>query len=81
MTIEIPDTLLGNYTEAEVKLQIALALFQQEFFTLAQASRFAGMNRWDFQRELGRRKIPVHYGVEELEQDMKTLDTLFGDCS
>ena len=48
-------------------------LFQKEKLTLAQASRFAGMNRIAFQHLLPSRQIPVHYDVEDFEQDIKNL--------
>jgi predicted HTH domain antitoxin len=48
-------------------------LFQKEKLTLAQASRFAGMNRIAFQHLLASRQIPVHYDVEDFEQDLKNL--------
>ena len=59
--------------EGEMKQEIAVLLFQKEKLTLAQASRFAGMNRIDFQHLLASRQIPVHYGVEDFEQDIKNL--------
>ncbi len=36
-------------TEAEMRQEIAVMLFQREKLTLAQASRFAGMHRVAFQ--------------------------------
>jgi predicted HTH domain antitoxin len=60
-------------TEAEMKLEIAVMLFQKEKLTLAQASRFAGMNRIAFQHLLASRQITVHYGGEDFEQDIKNL--------
>ncbi|MEH2052289.1 UPF0175 family protein [Nostoc sp.] len=44
-----------------------------EILTLAQASRFAGINRIAFQYVLASRQISVHYGVEDFEQDIKNL--------
>ena len=75
MSIVITDELLSatRMTEAEMKQEIAVLLFQKEKLTLAQASRFAGMNRIAFQHLLASRKIPVHYGVEDFEQDIKNL--------
>ncbi len=75
MSIVISDELLvaARMTEAEMKQEIAVLLFQKEKFTLAQASRFAGMNRVAFQHLLASRHIPVHYGVEDFEQDIKNL--------
>jgi predicted HTH domain antitoxin len=75
MSIAIPDEILAatRMTEAEMKLEISVMLFQKEKLTLAQASRFAGMNRIAFQHLLASRQIPVHYDVEDFEQDIKTL--------
>ena len=60
-------------TEAEMRQEIAVMLFQKEKLTLAQASRFAGMHRVAFQHLLASRQIPVHYDVEDFEQDIKNL--------
>lgn len=81
MTIQIPDSVLqqSGFTPATIKLEIALVLFQKEIFTLAQAGRFAGLHRMTFQKELAKRKIPLHYDEEMLENDLRTLNALFGD--
>ncbi|MDJ0898685.1 MAG: UPF0175 family protein [Xenococcus sp. MO_188.B8] len=76
MSLVIPDEFLqtADISEAELQLEIAILLFQQEKITLGTASQFAGMNQLDFQRILGSRKIPIHYGVDEFKQDLKTLE-------
>src|SRR2546428_81710 len=61
---------------AEIKQELALALFQREKLTLGQASQLAGMNQWQFQQLLGSRNIPIHYGVADFEADLRTLDDL-----
>ncbi|HLO84218.1 MAG TPA: UPF0175 family protein [Nostocaceae cyanobacterium] len=78
MSIVISDEIIAatHMTEAEMKQEIAVMLFQKEKLTLAQASRFAGMNRMAFQHLLASRQIPVHYGVEDFEQDIKTLQEM-----
>jgi len=75
MSILISDDILqsARLTEDELKQEIAVLLFQKEKLTLAQASRFAGMTRLQFQHLLASRKIPVHYDVAEFEEDLKTL--------
>ncbi len=79
MDITIPDAAIqkAGFSEDRVKLEIALALFQMDILTLAQAARVAGLHRMPFQEELAKRKIPVHYGIEELEEDLKTLNISF----
>lgn len=75
MSVVIADEMLTKtrMTEAEMYQEIAVMLFQKEKLTLAQASRFANMHRIAFQQLLASRKIPVHYGVEDFEQDIKNL--------
>jgi predicted HTH domain antitoxin len=75
MSITILDEILTTtrMTEAEMQQEIAVMLFQKEKLTLAQASRFAGMNRIAFQHLLASRQIPVHYDVEDFEKDIKNL--------
>jgi predicted HTH domain antitoxin len=48
-------------------------LFQKEKLTLAQASRFAGINRIAFQHLLASRQIPMHYDIEDFDNDIKNL--------
>jgi predicted HTH domain antitoxin len=68
-------------SEPEIKLNLALFFFQEDLFTLAQASEFAGICRLEFQQELGKRKIPVHYDEVDLERDWANLRSVFGDRS
>lgn len=77
MSLVIPDEFLqtAKISEAELRLEIAILLFEQEKITLGTASQFAGMNQLEFQQILGKRKISIHYGVEEFRQDLKTLET------
>ncbi|MBD2576533.1 UPF0175 family protein [Oscillatoria sp. FACHB-1406] len=66
---------LANIPDAELKLELALLLFKQEKITLGTASQIAGLNQLEFQRHLGRRQIPIHYGIDDFRQDLKTLET------
>ena len=76
MSLVIPGEFLqtARISEADLKLEIALLLFQQEKITLGTASQFVGMSQLELQRILGSRKIPIHYGVEDFQQDLKTLE-------
>ncbi|MBP6811051.1 MAG: UPF0175 family protein, partial [Saprospiraceae bacterium] len=47
--------------------------FKEEIFTLGQAALLAELPQLIFQQELAKRKIAVHYGVEELRQDLQHL--------
>jgi predicted HTH domain antitoxin len=78
MTITIPDSILEatRMSESELRQEIAVLLFEKEKLTLAQASRLAEMGRLQFQHLLASRDIPVHYDVEDFEQDLDTLSRL-----
>lgn len=57
----ISDDILeaAHLSEAEVRLEIALALFAQDRLSLSQAARLANLSQSDFQSHLPARKIPV----------------------
>ena len=78
MLVTLPDDLLEStkLTEAELKAELALALFQRERLTLGQAAELAGLPQLDFQRLLANRRIPIHYGIEEMQQDLRRVQGL-----
>ena len=75
MPVTISDEVLqaAHISEPELKQVLALALFQKERLTLAQASRLAEMTQLAFQALLAERRIPIHYGVQEFREDLRTL--------
>lgn len=73
MTIHIPDQAIADRDESKVRLALALAMYQQDIFTLGQSAKLANLSQPTFQKELGKRHIPVHYGVEEFERDVLTV--------
>jgi predicted HTH domain antitoxin len=74
MPVTIPDAVLAaaHISESELKQELALTLFRQERLTLGQASRLAEMTQLAFQALLADRQIPIHYGVEEFREDVRT---------
>jgi predicted HTH domain antitoxin len=75
MPVTISDDVLtaAQMSELEIKWELALTLFQQEKLTLGQARRLAGLSHLGFQALLAERQIPIHYGVDEFHQDLRTL--------
>lgn len=73
MTIADDVLASAHMSELELKRVLAVALFQQERLTLAQASRLAEMGQLEFQARLAERGIPIHYGVEEFREDIRGL--------
>ena len=78
MGVTITDEMLAaaRMTEAEMKQEIAIVLFQKDKFTLARASRFAEMDRIAFQQILASRQISIHYGIEDFERDIQNLKAI-----
>jgi len=76
VNLEIPDDILRatHLSPAELRVEIAVMLFQKEKLTLGRAAELADMGQLEFQRLLASREIPIHYDVEELEEDLETLD-------
>ena len=76
--IEIPREILNitHMTPGELKGELAVYLFQQGKLSFGKAREMAGMSVWDFQFMLGSRNIPVHYDVEDYEEDRTTLKEL-----
>ena len=78
MTVTLPDGLLEStkLTEAELVRELALTLFQSERLTLGQAAQLCALPQLDFQRLLASRQIPIHYGLEEMRQDLRRMEGL-----
>ncbi|MEM9681501.1 MAG: UPF0175 family protein [Bacteroidota bacterium] len=78
MTITISKEISNHIglKQEELLLEIAILLFQQERLTLSQASKLVEWHQAQFQKELGRRKIPIHYGEDELLKDIETLQRI-----
>jgi predicted HTH domain antitoxin len=71
ITIDLPDSL--SLSEAELRTELAIALFQQDRISLGSASKIAGIHVMDFQKLISDRGICVHYDVEEFQQDVQHL--------
>jgi predicted HTH domain antitoxin len=76
MSLVIPDEFLqtAHISEADLKLEIAILLLQQQKITVGAASQFVGINQQEFQQVLGSRKTSILYGVEDFQQDLRTLE-------
>jgi predicted HTH domain antitoxin len=71
ITIDLPDSL--QITEADLRTELAITLFQQERVTLGTASQIAGMHQMEFHQLMGSRGICIHYDVAEFEEDLHNI--------
>ena len=78
MLIEIDNEALRGLelTEEQARLDLALGLFIDKRVTLGRGAEIARLSQADFMKELGRREIPIHYDIEDLRADLRTLDAL-----
>ena len=75
MTVTIPDDLIGNMklNEQEVLVDIAIGLYKREQVSLGRTAEIANMSSPAFLDELGRRKIPINYDINDLHADLASL--------
>ena len=60
----------------EIKRSLAICLFKKGVLSFGKAASLAGMCKSDFMDLLNEEKIPLHYGVEALERDIKAVEEL-----
>lgn len=75
MQLTLPEAVETKLSPQEVALHLAIGLFVSEEVTLGQAAEIAGLTQSVFLQELGRRRIPIHYGMEELAEDLKVVES------
>jgi predicted HTH domain antitoxin len=78
ITIEIPNRLLhaARATPDELKVELAVQLYERRRLGIGQARELAGMSLWQFRQLLGSRGIAPHYDVADLDDDMQTWCSL-----
>lgn len=81
MELTLPKSLDERLSPRDAALHLAIGLFVTEEATLGQAAQTAGLSQAEFLRELGRRRIPIHYGKEELEADLKAVESILAKGS
>lgn len=65
-----------NMTEAELKTEPAVLLYQKQKLSMGLAARLADMDRIGFQFLLGSRQITVNYDEAAFEEDLKTIEQM-----
>ncbi len=82
VVVELPQDLVEQLSwppsrlAEQLRLELAVHLYQTERLTAAQARRLARLERWDFLDELRARQIPLRYGVAQAEEDLATAEAL-----
>ena len=76
MELTLPQPLAERLNKQDTMLHLAIGLFVTEEATLGQAAEVAEMTQTQFLRELGRRRISIHYGKDELAADLEAVEAL-----
>lgn len=71
MKLELPEHLAATLAERDILLDLAAGMYASDHATLGQAAEVAGVSQAEFQRELGRRRIPVHFDMADLAHDLQ----------
>ena len=74
VTIEIPQRLLrsARVTPNDLRIELAVQLYEQRRLAIGHARELAGMSLWQFRQLLASRRIVPHYDVADLDDDMQT---------
>ncbi len=80
IVIEVPEGLRipPGELEERLRIELALRLYEKGIASLGQARRIAGISKWDFLELLAKEGIPLHYGEEELKEDLEVAKKLAG---
>ncbi len=78
VVIEVPEGLRipPGELEERLRIELTLRLYEKGIASLGQARRIAGLTKWDFLELLAREGIPLHYGEEELKEDLEVAKKL-----
>ncbi len=78
MSILIPDDIVrvSKMTEGELKLEIAIMLYQQGKIGSGKVRAWTGLTVIEFQHQLALRGLCINYDVEDFQSDVKTLESM-----
>jgi predicted HTH domain antitoxin len=77
LTIEIPGEIVSTMKlprkriKEHLLIDIAASFYHQGILSFGKARQLCNLSKWEFQKELGIRKIERHYEEKDLEEDIK----------
>lgn len=63
-------------SEQQLRQELALWLYAKGKLSLGRAAKFSGLNKPEFMHLMAANNIDLNYSVEDLEDDMKTIEKL-----
>ena len=82
ITMDIPDDLIQairlpeEEIEKRLMVELAIRLYRKRLMNFGKARKLANMAYWDFYDLLGQEGVLRNYDVNELEEDLQTLEAL-----
>ena len=78
ISVDIPQDIFDSarLTVPELKRKVAVHLYAEGRLSVGKARELADMSLWEFRQLLALRKIPVHFGLDDLQNDTATLQKL-----
>lgn len=61
---------------SELKIDLAIYLYDKEKLSMGQAKKLAGLTQIEFQKEMSKRGVFIKYDIEDLEKDLENLNQL-----
>jgi predicted HTH domain antitoxin len=72
ITIDNKPLQLSEEQEKNIRLEIAVMLYEKADYSFYVAAKFAGLHLMDFVKELGKREISI-YSEETFFKDLETI--------
>lgn len=76
MTVSLPEEIERQFTSEDLRLHLAIGMFLDHRVTLGQGASIAGISQSDFLRELGSRRISIHYDEADAAADIAAVERL-----
>ncbi|WKN40761.1 UPF0175 family protein [Tunicatimonas pelagia] len=75
MALIISDETLAKaqLTEQDFLIDLACYLYDKKRLSMGKTRELADLNLLDFQKELAKREIDIHYTQEDLDKDLQNL--------
>ncbi len=83
ITVEIPDSLTQaiklpeEEIAARLHVELAIRLYRKKLLNFGKARDLAKMTYWDFYELLGKEGIERDYNVDDLNEDLQTMERIF----
>jgi predicted HTH domain antitoxin len=83
ITVKIPDALVQTIKlpeeeiTARLHVELAIRLYRKKLLNFGKARALANMKYWDFYELLGKEGVERNYTVNDLNDDLQTLEKMF----